>query len=186
MAEGKYPTINLVGFKVNARALRRGYQQKLTGWGIWLLVGFLGVFIPTLFIRWSLVTKNDELEQDLANLTAKIEAMRPTETKYVLLTTKADAVAEVLANRVGIEPKLRQVYEIMPAGCQIGEVSFGKEEGQLVIMVKANDVFAAGQLISQVSQAVGSRFVKVTITSTKRDSQGIYNVAMELIFAKQT
>jgi len=177
-----YPAINLVGYRLSVSALHKKKLKRYTTAGIWLLAGFLVIFIPTLIYRWSLVHTSSRQQEELDTMTAQIEGMRPLETKYVLLSSKAAGLVDLLQKRISIEPKIVEIYDIMPSGSEIGEVSFGEEAGHLQVTVKARDVFVLGQLLQNITESVGVRFSRVTIGSTKRDSDGIYTVAMELSF----
>ena len=138
--------------------------------------------MPVLVVRFAFAAKRTRLTTDINVLTQEIASLKSVEAKYALLNAKSTALISLGAERIILEPKILEVYEVMPAGTIIDDVSFGDGGDFLNVTVKAADVFAVGNLMQSVSSSVGTKFSSVKIDSTKRDAEGVYKVVMELYF----
>lgn len=180
--EKRFPTINLIGFRVSLKKVAQQKKLRITRWSLYALAGFLVLFIPILIVRFAFSAQKTRLANDIETLTQEIASLKAVEAKYALLNAKSTALLSLNTERVILEPKILEVYDVMPLGTIIDDVSFGEGGRFLNVTVKAVDVFAVGDLMENLTAAVGTKFSSIKIDSTKRDSEGIYKVVMELYF----
>lgn len=180
-----FPKVNLAGNRVEQRKAADRKKTSVTRGSVIALVVFLAIFVPVLIIRFSFNIRKNNIEDDIAQLTNDIKSLEAAETKYLLLTTKSTAILSLESDRVIVQPKILEVYEIMPQGTTIDDVSFGEGGDFLDVSLVAVDVFALGDLLKNVTDSVGTRFTMVRIDSTRRSDDGTYQVAMEIHFAGQ-
>lgn len=178
----RYPSINLIGYRVSLKKVEAEKQKKITRLSIYILTGFLVVFVPVLAMRFVFSAQRQKLNDDIEVLTDEITALKSVEAKYALLNAKSAALLALSKDRIVLEPKIMEVYEVMPVGTIIDDVSFGDGGKFLNVTVKAQDVFAVGDLMESIDAAVGEKFSSVKIDSTRRDGLGVYKVVMELYF----
>ena len=177
-----FPNINLIGFRVSLKKIANQKKLRVTRWSLYALVGFLVLFIPILIFRFVFSAQKNRLTTDIETLSQEIASLKAVEAKYALLHSKSNALIGLNSERVILEPKILEVYEVMPDGTIIDDVSFGEGGRFLNVVVNASDVFAVGDLMESLTNAVGTKFSSITIDSTKRNVEGVYKVTMELYF----
>lgn len=143
---------------------------------------YLILLVLVVVIRFMLVDQFKSLESNISISKTNISGMESRETKHRLISSKLTELSSFIDNKKPIQPKINKIYDIMPNGVLVEDISFGESEDILTVRVLASDVFDVGNLLKVVSDAVETDFSHIIVSSTRRADDGTYNLELEFQF----
>ena len=143
---------------------------------------YLVLLVLVVIIRFMLVDQFKKLENSISITKANISGMESRETKHRLISSKLTELSSFIDNKKPIQPKINKIYDIMPNGVLVEDISFGESEDILTVRVLADNVFDVGDLLKVVSDAVETDFSHIIVSSTRRAEDGTYNLELEFQF----
>ncbi|MFC1653224.1 hypothetical protein ACFL1M_00050 [Patescibacteria group bacterium] len=178
-----YPSVNFAVLHKRKKQREQGAKQRIVKLSTIFLAGYLLIFTPVLIIRFITSKSLVDAKTEEKELTRNIESLHATETKYLLIEKKLKSLSNLLRDKEWLYPKVVEIYNLIPNGSLIEDISFGSSGESLILSVSSVNVFVAGDLISTLSSLAGEKYSSVLISSVSRSVDGIYNLSLEFDFS---
>ena len=174
--------VNLLPWRQKWYERRRAFWLRLQGvsMGVALIYGLVVLGI----ISWRLIlgSKAAATKQQVEITKQEIDSLVTVESQWVLVKSKLQRVDQVDKARVDFSSFLEELWRLVPAAIELGEMKV-KSASEITVTGRTTNVVALAQLVAVLGDAdQGGNFLQtVKLDSVTKSSSGEYTVTLTLV-----